>query len=37
MTQTQSKRVTFEEFAAWRPKNGRYELHNGNVVEMAQP
>jgi hypothetical protein len=37
MTQAQTKQVTFEEFAAWRPENGRYELHNGVIVEMAQP
>ncbi|MEB3217694.1 MAG: Uma2 family endonuclease [Nostocales cyanobacterium 94392] len=36
MTQAQLKQVTFEEFAAWRPENGRYELHNGVIVEMAQ-
>ncbi|MEC4819468.1 MAG: Uma2 family endonuclease [Scytonema sp. PMC 1069.18] len=32
-----SKLVTFEEFTAWRPEGGRYELHNGVIVEMAQP
>ncbi len=37
MTQTQAKLVTFEEFAKWRPENGRYELHDGVIVEMAQP
>lgn len=30
------KLVTFEEFTAWRPEGGRYELHNGVIVEMAQ-
>ncbi|MBF2063234.1 MAG: Uma2 family endonuclease [Calothrix sp. C42_A2020_038] len=37
MTQAQAKQVTFEEFAAWRPENERYELHNGVIVEIAQP
>ncbi|MBR8837580.1 MAG: Uma2 family endonuclease [Stigonema ocellatum SAG 48.90 = DSM 106950] len=37
MTQTLPKLVTFEEFAAWRPDSGRYELHDGVIVEMAQP
>lgn len=29
--------VTFEEFAQWKPEKGLYELHNGVIVEMAQP
>ena len=37
MTQALPKLVTFEEFANWKPDNGRYELHNGVVVEMSQP
>ncbi|MBW4422928.1 MAG: Uma2 family endonuclease [Nostoc desertorum CM1-VF14] len=37
MTQALPKLVTFDEFAAWRPEGGRYELHNGAIVEMAQP
>jgi Uma2 family endonuclease len=37
MTQALPKLVTFEEFAAWRPESGRYELHDGVIVEMAQP
>ncbi len=37
MTQSLPKLVTFEEFAAWRPDSGRYELHDGVIVEMAQP
>lgn len=37
MTQAIPKLVTFEDFAAWRPEGGRYELHNGVIVEMAQP
>ncbi|MBW4561443.1 MAG: Uma2 family endonuclease [Mojavia pulchra JT2-VF2] len=39
MTQAIPKLVTFEEFVDWLPENSgvRYELHNGNIVEMAQP
>ncbi|GAB1537510.1 hypothetical protein NUACC21_01550 [Scytonema sp. NUACC21] len=37
MTQALPKVVTFEEFANWKPDNGRYELHNGVIVEMSQP
>ncbi|OCQ97411.1 hypothetical protein BCD64_21440 [Nostoc sp. MBR 210] len=37
MAQALPKVVTFEEFAAWRPEGGRYELHDGVIVEMAQP
>lgn len=37
MTQAPPKLVTFEEFTAWRPEGGRYELHDGVIVEMAQP
>ncbi|MBA3924331.1 MAG: Uma2 family endonuclease [Nostocaceae cyanobacterium] len=37
MIQSLPKLVTFEEFAAWRPDSGRYELHDGVIVEMAQP
>ncbi|MEH2257684.1 Uma2 family endonuclease [Nostoc sp.] len=37
MTQAITKLVTFEDFAAWRPEGGRYELHDGVIVEMAQP
>jgi Uma2 family endonuclease len=31
--------VTFEEFVASLPENSRvrYELHNGEIIEMAQP
>jgi Uma2 family endonuclease len=36
MTQALRKLVTFEDFAAWRPEGGRYELHDGVIVEMAQ-
>lgn len=38
MTQTFPKTLTFEEFADWLPESGvRYELRNGNIVEIAQP
>ncbi|MBA3922566.1 MAG: Uma2 family endonuclease [Nostocaceae cyanobacterium] len=37
MTQALPKLVTFEEFANCKPDNGRYELHNGVIVEMSQP
>ncbi|OYD96323.1 hypothetical protein CDG76_05800 [Nostoc sp. 'Peltigera membranacea cyanobiont' 210A] len=37
MTQAIPKLVSFEDFAAWRPQGGRYELHNGAIVEMPQP
>ncbi|MCL1467730.1 Uma2 family endonuclease [Argonema galeatum] len=32
-----SKLVTFEEFAQWKPEEGRYELHDGVIIEMSQP
>lgn len=34
MTQALPKKVTFEEFLEWKPDGGRYELHNGVIVEM---
>jgi Uma2 family endonuclease len=34
MTQTIPKLMTFDEFLEWKPENGRYELHNGVIVEM---
>jgi Uma2 family endonuclease len=37
MTQALPKLVSFEEFANWKPDNGRYELHNGVVVEIEEP
>lgn len=37
MTQALSKLVTFEEFTAWKPEEGHYELHDGIIVKMAQP
>lgn len=32
-----TKLVTFEEFTQWKPEGGRYELHDGVIVEMSQP
>ncbi|MEM7579534.1 MAG: hypothetical protein AAF316_06685 [Cyanobacteria bacterium P01_A01_bin.80] len=37
MTQALNKTVTFEEFVKWKPENELYELHNGVIVEVAQP
>ncbi|MEH2195028.1 MAG: Uma2 family endonuclease [Nostoc sp.] len=39
MTKAIPKLVTFEEFVDWLPENRRlrYELHNRDIVEMAQP
>jgi len=39
MSQTLPKTVNFEEFVPWLPENSgvRYELHKGNIIEMAQP
>jgi Uma2 family endonuclease len=39
MTQAIPKLVTFEKFVDWLPENRRvrYELHKGEIVEMAQP
>ncbi|MCC5598827.1 Uma2 family endonuclease [Nostoc favosum] len=39
MTQAIPKLVTFEEFVDWLPeiRRVRYELHKGEIVEMAQP
>lgn len=39
MAQAISKLVTFDEFIDWYPENSgvRYELHNGEIVEMSQP
>ncbi|MCC3465981.1 MAG: Uma2 family endonuclease [Microcoleus sp. PH2017_06_SFM_O_A] len=37
MIQIAAKTLTFEEFAEWKPENGRYELHNGEIFEMSQP
>src|SRR4051812_26366029 len=39
MTQAIPKLITFEKFVDWLPENRRvrYELHKGEIVEMAQP
>ncbi|MEH2295573.1 Uma2 family endonuclease [Nostoc sp.] len=39
MTQAIPKLVTFEEFVDWLPeiRRVRYELHKGQIVEIAQP
>lgn len=37
MTQTINKTLTFEEFVKWKPENKHYELHDGVIVEVAQP
>lgn len=37
MTQALPKVVSFDEFIEEKPSNGRYELHNGVIVEMSQP
>jgi Uma2 family endonuclease len=39
MIQTLPKVTTFDKFVEFLPENSgvRYELHNGNIVEMAQP
>ncbi|MBD2440383.1 Uma2 family endonuclease [Nostoc sp. FACHB-110] len=37
MTQALRKVTTFQEFVDWKPENGRYELHDGVIIEMPQP
>ncbi|UNU25376.1 Uma2 family endonuclease [Microcoleus vaginatus] len=39
MTQALPKLVNFEEFVEWLPENSavRYELHNGNIIQIVQP
>ncbi|MGB3405594.1 MAG: Uma2 family endonuclease [Microcoleaceae cyanobacterium] len=38
MVHSLTKPVTFEEFIAWYPDTGgRYELHDGMIVEMPKP
>jgi Uma2 family endonuclease len=37
VTQALSKLLTIEQFLETKPENGRYELHDGAVVEMSQP
>lgn len=34
MLQPLSNQVTFKEFLEWKPEIGRYELHNGVIIEM---
>ena len=34
MFQPLTKPVTFAEFLEWKPEKGRYELHNGAIIEM---
>ncbi|MEM9006819.1 MAG: Uma2 family endonuclease [Cyanobacteria bacterium P01_F01_bin.86] len=34
MVQAVSQWVSFQEFLAWKPETGRYELHDGVIVEM---
>jgi len=33
-SQTQPKLITFRDFLDWLPETGRYELHDGVIVEM---
>ncbi|NEO26123.1 MAG: Uma2 family endonuclease [Kamptonema sp. SIO4C4] len=38
MVQSLPKPITFEDFIAWYPNHGgRYELHDGTIVEMPKP
>ncbi|PMB51515.1 hypothetical protein CEN39_14855 [Fischerella thermalis CCMEE 5201] len=37
MSQALPKLVTFQAFVEWKPDGGRYELHDGVIVEMPQP
>lgn len=34
MTQLLQKLITFDEFIEWLPEDRRYELHEGNIIEM---
>ncbi|MEB3359472.1 MAG: Uma2 family endonuclease [Synechococcales bacterium] len=34
MVQAISQLMSFQEFLAWKPETGRYELHDGVVIEM---
>jgi Uma2 family endonuclease len=34
MVQAVSQPMSFQEFLAWKPETGRYELHDGVVIEM---
>ena len=37
MAQSLTKSITVQEFLETKPEKGRYELHHGAIVEMAQP
>lgn len=38
MVQSITKPITFEEFITWYPNSGgRYELHDGMIIEMPKP
>ncbi|MCU0547174.1 MAG: Uma2 family endonuclease [Oscillatoriaceae cyanobacterium Prado104] len=37
MAQAILKLMTFDEFLEWKPETGRYELHNGAIVEIPNP
>ena len=39
MIQAIPRQITFDEFIAWYPENSehRYELHNGEIIEMPKP
>ena len=34
MVQAKPKLMTFQEFLDWKPETGRYELHDGVIIEM---
>ncbi|MEP0858615.1 Uma2 family endonuclease [Trichocoleus sp. DQ-U1] len=34
MTQALPKPITFAKFLEWKPEAGRYELHDGTIIEM---
>ena len=34
MTQALPKPLAFEDFLEWKPETGRYELHDGVIIEM---
>ncbi|MEO0377686.1 MAG: Uma2 family endonuclease, partial [Cyanobacteria bacterium P01_A01_bin.17] len=34
MVQAKPKLITVQEFLDWKPATGRYELHDGVIVEM---
>jgi Uma2 family endonuclease len=34
MVQAVSRGMSFQEFLAWKPETGRYELHDGVVIDM---